>query len=90
MQALADAGVRLNICPTSNLHTHAVKDLQELAHILGTFSDRKIKFTINTDGPYLLRTNMRTEVELLLNNKVLSAEQIRLAVETARKSTFIA
>jgi adenosine deaminase len=89
MDAVATAGVVLEICPTSNLHTHAVKDINELGHILNTFVDHKVKFTINTDGPYLLKTNMRQEVELLLEHKLLSTAQIATAFETARKATFV-
>lgn len=89
MDAIGAAGVVLEVCPTSNLHTRAVRDLDELTHILGTFTDRKIPFTINTDGPYLLKTNMRQEVDLLLDNKVLTAEQITKCMTLARKATFI-
>jgi len=89
MDAVASAGIVLEICPTSNLHTHAVSGLDELGHILNTFVDHKVKFTINTDGPYLLKTNMRQEVELLLQHKLLTSEQIATTFETARKASFI-
>ncbi len=89
LDAIGANGVVLEICPTSNLHTHAVESLTEMAHILGTFHDRKIPFTINTDGPYLLRTNMRSEVQLLLGNGILSAEKIAACFATARRSTFV-
>ncbi|WP_233596750.1 DnaJ domain-containing protein, partial [Corallococcus sp. CA041A] len=42
--------ITLELCPTSNIHTKAVADLQELKHIMQTFWDRKVKFTINTDS----------------------------------------
>lgn len=89
MDAVGAAGVVLEICPTSNLHTRAVRDLSELGHILNTFLDRKVKFTINTDGPYLLKTNMRQEVELLLQHKLLTTSQIAATFDTARAATFI-
>lgn len=90
MDAIGANGVVLEICPTSNLHTRAVSGLPELGTILGTFLDRKIKFTINTDGPYLLQTNMRKELDLLIDNRLLSKEQARDAVAMAYRSTFVA
>lgn len=89
IDAIGVSGVVLEICPTSNLHTHAVTGLSELRDILGKFLENRIKFTINTDGPYLLKTNMRREVDLLIENKVLTTEQAAATFETARKATFI-
>jgi adenosine deaminase len=48
-----------------------------------------VRFTINTDGPYLLDTNMRTEVRLLRESGVLSEEQLEQALRWAREATFI-
>jgi adenosine deaminase len=89
MDAIGVSGVVLEVCPTSNLHTRAVRDLEELQFILQTFSERKIPFTINTDGPYLLKTNMRKEVDMLLEHKILTPEQVKKSFEIARKATFI-
>src|SRR5690349_3071623 len=61
MRLLRERDVVLELCPTSNLHTKAVEGLDELRHIIKTFWDRRVKFTINTDGPYLLETDMRRE-----------------------------
>ena len=48
-----------------------------------------MKFTINTDGPYLLDTNMRSEVRMLREAKVLSEEQLEQTLDWAREATFI-
>ncbi|MEO1338123.1 MAG: adenosine deaminase, partial [Myxococcota bacterium] len=45
MQILKDEGVTLEICPTSNLHTRAVADLQELKWVLRRFLDNGVRFT---------------------------------------------
>lgn len=89
MKLLKERDVLLEICPTSNLHTHAVENLQELKHIIRTFWDRGIKFTINTDGPYLLDTDMRREVELIESNGILSATQVDQTLAWAREYSFI-
>ncbi len=54
-----------------------------------TFLDHKVKFTINTDGPYLLDTDMKTEVQLLLQHEILSEQEVDQCLHWARESTFI-
>jgi len=81
MKRLVDTGTVLEICPTSNLHTRAVRHLEEFKFILGTFLELGVAFTINTDGTYLCGTNLRREFALLTDSGVLSpdeAETIRL------------
>jgi adenosine deaminase len=90
MDLLRERGVTLEICPSSNLATRAVSSLEELGDVLRRFWDRGVKFTINTDGPYLLDTNMRTEVRMLRDAGVLSDEQIDQALRWAREASFIA
>lgn len=89
MKMLRERDVVLELCPTSNLHTKAVADLNEFKHIVKTFWDRKVKITINTDGPYLLETDMRTEVELVEKNGILTSEQIDQTLAWARQYSFI-
>ncbi|RKH84923.1 adenosine deaminase [Corallococcus sp. AB045] len=89
MKVLRENNITLELCPTSNIHTKAVADLQELKHIMQTFWDRKVKFTINTDGPYLLETDMRREIEIVESNGLLSTEQVDQALAWAREASFI-
>ncbi|GMT95917.1 adenosine deaminase [Corallococcus caeni] len=89
MKVLRENNITLELCPTSNIHTKAVADLKELEHIMRTFWDRKVKFTINTDGPYLLETDMRREIEIVESNGLLSTEQVDQALAWAREASFI-
>ncbi|MFP2895323.1 adenosine deaminase [Corallococcus sp. 4LFB] len=89
MKILRENNITLELCPTSNIHTKAVADLKELEHIMRTFWDRKVKFTINTDGPYLLETDMRREIEIVESNGLLSTEQVDQALAWAREASFI-
>ncbi|HET9452239.1 MAG TPA: adenosine deaminase [Aggregicoccus sp.] len=89
MRLLRERDVVLELCPTSNLHTRAVESLDELKHIVQTLWDRKVKFTINTDGPYLLETDMRREIELVERNSILTPEQVDQTLAWARQSSFI-
>jgi adenosine deaminase len=89
MGLLRERGVTLEICPSSNLATRAVASLEELGEVLRRFWEHGVRFTINTDGPYLLDTSMREEVRLLREGGVLSDEQLEQAQRWAREATFI-
>lgn len=90
LEMLAGEGVVLELCPSSNLNTKAVKDLQEFGFIVQRFLERKIPFTINTDGPYLLDTNLARESTLLLDAGILTPEQLAETYRVAREASFIA
>ena len=89
MRVLREQDVVLELCPTSNLHTHAVSGVDELRHIVQTFFDRGVKVTLNTDGPYLLETDMQSEVDLVEKHGIMTAEQVDQALAWAREYSFI-
>jgi adenosine deaminase len=89
MKLLKERDVVLELCPTSNLHTHAVDGIKELEHIIRTLWDRGVKITINTDGPYLLDTDMRTEIDLVEKNGILTPQQIDQTLAWAKQYSFI-
>lgn len=89
MKILKERDVVLELCPTSNLHTKAVSGIEEFKDIVKTFWDRGVKVTINTDGPYLLDTDMRTEIELVEKNGILTPAQVDQTLAWAREYSFI-
>ena len=89
MKLLKERDVVLELCPTSNLHTNAVENIEEFKHIVKTFWDRGVKITINTDGPYLLDTDMRSEVALVEKHGVLTSAQVDQTLAWAREYSFI-
>ncbi|HUB08303.1 MAG TPA: adenosine deaminase [Myxococcales bacterium] len=89
MKLLRERGVVLELCPTSNLLTHAVSDWGEMKHIVHTLIDRRVPVTLNTDGPYLLDTDMAREVELVKRHGLMSDAQIDEALATAREASFL-
>ncbi|HEX9067798.1 MAG TPA: hypothetical protein VF807_03440 [Ktedonobacterales bacterium] len=89
MDHLLRAGVVLEICPTSNLRTRAVKDIAELRHIIVTLREHGVRLTINTDGPEMLVTNLTHEHELLLREGIMTADDLAAATATARAATFL-
>ena len=89
LRLLREKDICLEICPTSNLQTHAVTGLEQLAVVLRTFQEAKVPFAINTDNPYLSRTNLRYEIDLLLENNILSHEELHRCFERAQQYSFI-
>ena len=86
---LAEAGTVLEICPSSNLRTHAVPNLEALGAALRAFEGAGLRYTINTDGPYLLNTHLRFEYQMLLDAGILAESQVEQLNAVARAATFI-
>ena len=89
MEKLEKSGTVLEVCPTSNLNTGVVEDVPELRRRLRTLKEAGVKFTINTDGPEMLRTNLRGEMEFLMREKALSAAEVLEANRTAFEASFV-
>jgi len=89
IRLIKKSGIVLEICPTSNLSTKAVKNLEELKYILQTFKREGISFCLNTDGPDVFQTNLLNEINLLLKNKILEEKDILETNKVAFLSTFI-
>jgi adenosine deaminase len=88
MDALRNAGIVLEICPTSNLLTRAMPDEAAVRDTLRAFVDRGVHFTIATDGPEMMRTHLRDEFELLVRIGALERDQIREANARAHTAAF--
>jgi adenosine deaminase len=89
MAKLAERRTVLEICPSSNLRTRVVKDVEEMGRKLRIFGERGVRVTINTDGPYLLGTHLRQEFDLLLGAGAVNDAQAKGYIEAARAATFI-
>jgi adenosine deaminase len=89
MDMLEKSGVVLEVCPTSNLNTGVVRGVPELKRILGKLKERGTKFTINTDGPEMLRTNLRGEIDFLLEKRILTPADVFSANRAAFKASFV-
>jgi adenosine deaminase len=89
IEAVKRQNVTLEICPTSNLRTRAVRDLAELRQIIHTLRERGVAFTINTDGPEMLLTNLVREYQLLLSEGILTEDEARECMAHATKASFL-
>lgn len=89
LATLVERAITLEICPTSNLRTGVVRDLDHFARIFDTFHRAGIRYCINTDGPEMLHTDLIAERELLHRHGILNAEQLAQADANARQASFI-
>jgi len=89
VRKLAEAGTVLEICPSSNLRTHAVPNLEALGEALRKFEEGGVRYTINTDGPYLLNTHLRFEYQMLLEAGILTDSQVERVNALAHAASFI-
>src|SRR3982751_3513518 len=65
MTALREQEIVLEICPTSNLLTRALADDEAVRDTFRSFVDAGVPFPIATDGPEMMRTHLRDELDLL-------------------------
>lgn len=89
LREIVRRNIVLEICPTSNIRTNVVKTWKEMKNIFLTLKQYGVLFTINSDGPQLLQTNVKKELQLLYEKKILTKKEIKKAIAVARNSTFI-
>jgi adenosine deaminase len=89
MRVLRDTAVVLEICPTSNLLTKALPDEEAVRETLRAFADNGVAFTIATDGPEMMRTHLRDELELLERIGALTREELEAANARGHEASFI-
>jgi adenosine deaminase len=89
MGALRDQEIVLEICPTSNLLTKALADEQAIRDTVRAFIDRGVAFTIATDGPEMMRTHLRDELELLRRIGALDEDELAEANRRGHEASFL-
>ena len=89
LQMVREKGITLEVCPSSNLNTRVVKGVGHMKQIFRALESHHIKYTINTDGPEMLMTNLRGEIDFLLRNGILNEEDVLRANRYAFAASFI-
>lgn len=90
MKELAKRGTVLEVCPLSNIVTKAAENLDEIKFILRTFIENNVRFSINTDWPEVIEQgHLRNQYKLLLDEGILSAEELKACTKTAFDASFI-
>jgi len=89
MSLLVAADVTLEICPTSNLLTKALADTDALHETMRRFVEAGVPFTIATDGPEMMRTHLRDELELLERIGALTGAELAEANARGHAASFV-
>ena len=86
---LRDLDVVLEICPTSNLLTKALPDEEGVRDTFRAFTAAGVAFSIATDGPEMMRTHLRDELELLRRIGALDDDELEAANARGHAASFI-
>jgi adenosine deaminase len=82
-------GVVLELCPTSNLRTRVVTSLDEYRFVIERLEEFGIAYTLNTDGPEFLVTDLPSERALLRDAGILDEAALARTDQVARRATFL-
>ena len=88
MASIRDLGITLEICPTSNLLTRALPSEDAVRETIRSFVEHDVPFTIATDGPEMMRTHLRDELELLERIGALDENELREANARGHAAAF--
>lgn len=86
MKILAQKGIPLELCPTSNLNTSMFDSLKD--YPLRQLMNVGIKVTINTDNTTVSGTSLNREFQNLIDMFALTEEELQILVRNAVNATF--
>ncbi|HDD0309468.1 TPA: adenosine deaminase [Staphylococcus aureus] len=86
LKLLSREKIMLEICPKSNLQTKAIQDIRELD--LSKLLLMNVPFIINTDNRTVTNTTLVEEYKLLLDNDLITIEEIELINKKAIDYVF--
>src|SRR6476659_7632827 len=86
MAHLADTGIPLEVCPSSNVATRAVASLDE--HPITAFRDAGVTITVNSDDPSMFGTTLNQEYEIAAGLLDLDTGGVADLARTAVRSSF--
>ena len=73
----------------SNLLTKALRDEEAVREVFRTFVEHGVRFTIATDGPEMMHTHLRDELELLLRIGALTQDELDEANLRGHEASFV-
>ncbi|MXG88320.1 adenosine deaminase [Nocardioides flavescens] len=83
---LAESGIPLEVCPSSNVATRAVASLGE--HPLPVFRDAGVVVTINSDDPPMFGTTLNREYDIAADLLGLDTEGVRDLARAAVHASY--
>lgn len=84
---LAEIGVPLEVCPSSNIATRAVATLEE--HPIRQFCDAGVIVTVNSDDPPMFGTTLSREYEIAAGLLGLDEQGVRDLAKAAVNAAFL-
>ena len=89
LDLLRERGTVLEVCPSSNLNTRVLQNVGEIRRVVRALVDHGVRFTVSTDGPEMLRSYLRDELQLLMRNEILSLEEAQRTIDVAAEASFL-
>ena len=86
LEHLAEEGIALEVCPSSNVATHAVGSIEE--HPLQTFVEAGVPVSIASDDPPMFNTTLNREYELAAELLDLDRDGIAELARTSVRVSF--
>ncbi len=83
---LAEAGIPLEVCPSSNIATRAVETLDQ--HPIAAFRDAGVVITINSDDPPMFGTDLNAEYAIAADLLDLDEAGLKALATTAVDVSF--
>ncbi|HSN86522.1 MAG TPA: adenosine deaminase [Thermoanaerobaculia bacterium] len=87
LDLLAERGIPLEVCPTSNVHTSTVPDLR--SHPLPALLERGLAVTLNTDDPSISGIDLAHEYRVAVEELGLAEDDLRKMQENAVAAAFL-
>lgn len=86
LMLLAERGIPLEVCPSSNVATRAVATLEE--HPIRAFRDAGVLVTVNSDDPPMFNTTLNREYEVAADLLGLDETGVAELARTAVRASF--
>ncbi len=84
---LAETGIGLECCPTSNLHTSTVRRYED--HPIRGLADAGVRFCLNTDDPGISAITIGHEYDIAASSVGLTPAQVRQSQKDALEMAFL-
>jgi adenosine deaminase len=87
VDAVREAGVHLEVCPTSNVHTGAARSIAE--HPITALWRAGLSLSWQTDNRLMSRVSMTSEAQALLDETPLTEVDLRRMADEALRHAFV-
>jgi len=89
LDMLRERGTVLEVCPSSNLNTRVLASAAEVRRVVRALLDHRVRFTVSTDGPEMLRSYLRDELQMLMRHEILSLDEVKDAIRIGAEASFL-